>query len=248
MRFVRFSAWSSALSLCAALVTAPAQAQAAPVSQGAMTPQGEKQKAQLMGFMSRGLEGVMQKRPKLDTFNKFGVNLYMAGAADALSQSSNLSDAEGEQIFVDSVAVLGTKPDQARQFLAKSFPPAIAAADDQIGGQRIEPLAQRFQRHRLARGDDQDGDGARLAGAEAGAKLLLQIAERLATIGQFSASIGHELRNPLTSIQTFTALLREPRLDTFRHPAFGIFRHNDRIIDQHADRENEGKEHNNIHG
>ena len=100
-------------------VTAPAPAQAAPVSQGAMTPQGEKQKAQLMGFMSRGLEGVMQKRPKLDTFNKFGVNLYMAGAADALSQSSNLSDAEGEQIFVDSVAVLGTKPDQARQFLDK---------------------------------------------------------------------------------------------------------------------------------
>ncbi|MCD6074051.1 MAG: adenylate/guanylate cyclase, partial [Rhodospirillales bacterium] len=98
-------------------VTAPSMAQ--PVAKTNMTPQGEKQKATLMGFMSRGLEGVMQKRPKLDTFNKFGVNLYMVGAADALGQAGNLSDAEGDAIFIDSVGVLGTKPDQARQFLDK---------------------------------------------------------------------------------------------------------------------------------
>jgi adenylate cyclase len=101
-------------------VQALAQAQAqAGAPWGAMTPQGEKQKATLMGFMSRGLEGVMEKRPKLDTFNKFGVNLYMAGAAEALSQASNLSETEGEQIFIDSVGVLGTRPDQAQQFLDK---------------------------------------------------------------------------------------------------------------------------------
>lgn len=100
-------------------VAPPQQAAPAAAPRDAMTPQAEKQKATLMTFMSRGLEGVVQKRPKLDTFNKFGVNLYMAGAADALSQSGNLSDAEGEQIFVDSVAVLGTKPEQARQFLDK---------------------------------------------------------------------------------------------------------------------------------
>jgi class 3 adenylate cyclase len=98
-------------------VTAPAMGQ--PAAKTNMTPQGEKQKATLMGFMSRGLEGVMQKRPKLDTFNKFGVNLYMVGAADALGQAGNLSDAESDAIFIDSVGVLGTKPDQARQFLDK---------------------------------------------------------------------------------------------------------------------------------
>jgi len=98
-------------------VTAPAGAQTAAKTN--MTPQGEKQKATLMGFMSRGLEGVVQKRPKLDTFNKFGVNLFMAGAADALSQAGNLSDAESDAIFVESVAVLGTKADQAHQFLDK---------------------------------------------------------------------------------------------------------------------------------
>jgi len=96
-------------------VTAPAQ----PAAKTNMTPQAEKQKATLMGFMSRGLEGVMQKRPKLDSFNKFGVNLYMVGASDALGQAGNLSDDESDAIFIDSVAVLGTKPDQARQFLDK---------------------------------------------------------------------------------------------------------------------------------
>ena len=90
---------------------------AMPAARTAFTPQAEKQKANLMGFISRGLEGVMQKRPKLDTFNKFGVNLYIAGAADALSQASNLSEEEGNAIFIDSVGILGTKPDQAQKFI-----------------------------------------------------------------------------------------------------------------------------------
>ena len=88
-----------------------------PAAMTALTPQAEKHKAHLMGFISTGLEGVMQKRPRLDTFNKFGVNLYIAGAADALSQSGNLSESEGNAIFIDSVGVLGTKPDQAQKFI-----------------------------------------------------------------------------------------------------------------------------------
>lgn len=78
----------------------------------------EKQKVTVMTFLSKGLESVMQSRPKLDSFNKFGVNLYLAGACDAVGATENLSEEELRQILVDSVGVLGTKPDQAHKFAA----------------------------------------------------------------------------------------------------------------------------------
>jgi adenylate cyclase len=97
--------------------TAPSAAAVHMVNRGPLSVQGEKQKATLMSFLSRGLEGVMQTRPKLDTFNKFGVNLFLAGACDQLSQTANLSDQEVNSILIDSVGVLGTKPDQAQKFI-----------------------------------------------------------------------------------------------------------------------------------
>ena len=78
----------------------------------------EKQKVTLMTFLSRGLESVMTSRPKLDTFSKFGVNLYMAGACEALGQSEELTEEELESILIDSVGVLGTNREQAKKFTA----------------------------------------------------------------------------------------------------------------------------------
>jgi len=76
----------------------------------------EKQKVTLMTFLSRGLEQVMKSRPKLDTFSKFGVNLYLAGACEALGQTDDLTAEELETILIDSVGVLGTSRKQAKKF------------------------------------------------------------------------------------------------------------------------------------
>jgi len=97
---------------------AAATSEAAP--SGNLSVKAEKEKVNMMNFLSRGLEDVQESRPKLDTFNKFGVNLYVAGACDALGMAQNLSDEEVTQIMVESVGVLGTKPDQALKF-ADSF-------------------------------------------------------------------------------------------------------------------------------
>ena len=77
----------------------------------------EKQKVTLMTFLSRGLESVMQSRSKLDTFSKFGVNLYLAGACEALGQTDELTAEELENILIDSVGVLGTSREQAKKFI-----------------------------------------------------------------------------------------------------------------------------------
>jgi class 3 adenylate cyclase len=102
--------------LAASLDTNPTVAgSVAPVALGG---RAQQQKAQLMSFLSTGLEQVVQTRPKLDTFNKFGVNLFLAGASDALAQQGNLSEEEMNGIFAESAAVLGTKADQAHKFIA----------------------------------------------------------------------------------------------------------------------------------
>ncbi|MBT3992107.1 MAG: adenylate/guanylate cyclase domain-containing protein [Rhodospirillaceae bacterium] len=83
-----------------------------------LTIGAEKQKVNVMNFLSKGLESVMTTRPKLDSFNKFGVNLYLAGACETIGLSENLNDDEIRQILIDSVGVLGTKPEQALKFSA----------------------------------------------------------------------------------------------------------------------------------
>jgi len=84
-----------------------------------LTIGAEKQKVNVMTFLSKGLESVMATRPKLDSFNKFGVNLYLAGACETVGIEEDLNEDEIRQILIDSVGVLGTKPEQAIMFAEK---------------------------------------------------------------------------------------------------------------------------------
>lgn len=86
---------------------------------GKLSVHGEKQHATVMNFLSRGLQEVQQTRHKLDSINKFGVNLYIAGACEAMGSTENLSDEEVEQIMVDSVGAVGMKSEQAKKFAAE---------------------------------------------------------------------------------------------------------------------------------
>ncbi|MEE2761335.1 MAG: adenylate/guanylate cyclase domain-containing protein [Pseudomonadota bacterium] len=76
----------------------------------------EKQKVMLMSFLSRGLEAVMKSKPKLDTFSRFGVSLYLAGACEAMGQLEELDSDDLQYILIDCVGVLGTNREQATKF------------------------------------------------------------------------------------------------------------------------------------
>ncbi len=76
----------------------------------------EAMKMGLMTFLSDGLQVVAETSPKLDAFNKFGVNLYLAGACERMGLDQGLNQGEVASILTDCVEVLGTKSEQAERF------------------------------------------------------------------------------------------------------------------------------------
>jgi len=76
----------------------------------------EQQKVAVMSFLSKGLETIKARRPKLDAFNKFGVNLYLAGACEVIAQNEGLTERESVKILSDGVEILGTRKEQATRF------------------------------------------------------------------------------------------------------------------------------------
>ena len=88
----------------------------APAPADTMTPQEEKQKAYMLNFLSKGLEGSQADLAKMDNFNKFGVNLYLAGACEVISQKQDISALARSKILADSVQVMGFKKSHAASF------------------------------------------------------------------------------------------------------------------------------------
>ncbi len=81
-----------------------------------LTPAEEKQKVFMLNFLSRGLEGSQTDEKKLDNFNKFGVNLYLAGACEIISQKRDLDVRARSKILGDAVQVMGFKKSHAASF------------------------------------------------------------------------------------------------------------------------------------
>ncbi|NQU60964.1 MAG: adenylate/guanylate cyclase domain-containing protein [Rhodospirillales bacterium] len=84
-----------------------------------LSPAGEKQKSYMMGFLSKGLEGSQTDQKKMDNFNKFGVNLFLAGACEILSQNKELDVKTRSRILSDAVQVMGFKKSHAASFADK---------------------------------------------------------------------------------------------------------------------------------
>jgi adenylate cyclase len=80
-----------------------------------MSPQAEKQKQFMMGFLHDALSGVGDTK-KLDNFNKFGVNLFLAGACESLAQKRGLEGQDHAKILADSVRSMGFKKSHAATF------------------------------------------------------------------------------------------------------------------------------------
>ena len=81
-----------------------------------LSPAAEAQKAVLMGFFGEAVRALPAERRKMDNYNRFGVNLYLAGAAESLGGARNLDSESITQILAKSLGVMGLKPEHAEAF------------------------------------------------------------------------------------------------------------------------------------
>ncbi|NQW01415.1 MAG: adenylate/guanylate cyclase domain-containing protein [Rhodospirillales bacterium] len=84
-----------------------------------LSPHAEKQKKYMMEFLTNTLEGANTDQKKLDNFNKFGVNLFLASACETLAQSRDLDEKSRAKVLADSVRVMGFKKSHAATFAGK---------------------------------------------------------------------------------------------------------------------------------
>lgn len=77
----------------------------------------EQDRARMMKFLGAAVRVLRTTHPQLDAFNKFGVNLYLAGAARVLCDR-NHQDRELE-LLRETIEVIGTKPALAQSFVDK---------------------------------------------------------------------------------------------------------------------------------
>jgi len=84
-----------------------------------LSPHAEKQKAYMMDFLSEALDKTGGDNKKLDNFNKFGVNLFLAGACETLADKRDLDGQSRSKVLADSVRVMGFKKSHATTFSDK---------------------------------------------------------------------------------------------------------------------------------
>ncbi len=76
----------------------------------------EQQKLVMMSFFGESIKNLPAERKKMDNYNRFGVNLYLAGATEALGSERGLDTEVSEQILSDSLQVMGMAQEQADAF------------------------------------------------------------------------------------------------------------------------------------
>ncbi len=84
-----------------------------------LSPHAEKQKAYMMDFLTDSLAKTGQDNKKMDNFNKFGVNLFLAGACETLADKRDLNEKDRAKVLADSVRVMGFKKSHAGAFADK---------------------------------------------------------------------------------------------------------------------------------
>jgi adenylate cyclase len=84
-----------------------------------LSPQAEKQKDYIQAFLSKALEGDGKKIEEMNSFNKFGVNLFMAGACEAIGQKRQLDPLSISKILGICVESMGFKKADAESFAGR---------------------------------------------------------------------------------------------------------------------------------
>jgi class 3 adenylate cyclase len=102
-----------------AATAAPAAEAATAANVGAAPPPDpavEKQKTYMLRFLGRTLEQVATTHKKLDSYTKFGLNLFLAGACEILCQKHDIDAATRARLLGEGVQALGFKADHAAGF------------------------------------------------------------------------------------------------------------------------------------
>lgn len=81
-----------------------------------LSPVAEAQKAVLMGFFGEAVRALPPEMRKMDSYNRFGVNLFLAGAAESLGGARNLDGESIAEILASSLGIMGLKPEHAQAF------------------------------------------------------------------------------------------------------------------------------------
>lgn len=82
---------------------APEKEPAESTGASALSAEAEQQKLYMMKFLGDSLGHVQGGAQKMDNFHKFGVNLYLAGAVEALAKQKSLGDDDEARILSDGV-------------------------------------------------------------------------------------------------------------------------------------------------
>ena len=91
----------------------------APEAQSDLSPHAEKQRLVLMKFLSDSLEVMHADPSQLDSFNKFGINLFLAGSIEALGQKTMLDIRSASNILSGTVTIIGFRKSEAEKFADK---------------------------------------------------------------------------------------------------------------------------------
>lgn len=73
----------------------------------------------VMKFLGGVVNALKATHPQLDAYNKFGVNLFIAGACESLATSKALTADERTALVREAVEVIGTRPEQARHLVER---------------------------------------------------------------------------------------------------------------------------------
>jgi class 3 adenylate cyclase len=79
----------------------------------------EAMKAQAMQFLSGLLSTIRAKRPQLDAYNKFGLDLMLAGGVELLAAMRHLDGGEKRKLLASVIESMGTKAETAKAFTEK---------------------------------------------------------------------------------------------------------------------------------
>lgn len=94
----------------------PSEAPTEEVLEFAVSEAAQAQKRLLDSFMKMLLQDLVKVMPKVDTFNRFGVSLFLAGAVESLANDKGLPREETSVLLREAIELVGTPADQAAKF------------------------------------------------------------------------------------------------------------------------------------
>lgn len=89
------------------------------VGEAPLSAYAEKQKTEMVEFIKNALQKAQAVHKKLDNYNKFGINLFIAGACEAMTDERKVLGPDRVRILRDCVMMIGFKKPHAESFARK---------------------------------------------------------------------------------------------------------------------------------